>query len=161
MQPMRHLALAVALAAGVSTAALAHHAGEVVQAGSVVVSHAWMVANADMAHASGVYLTLDNRGDSADRLVAAEAELAGRAVFQAQTLGTDGTLRVQDIAAVQIQPNQVLTLQPGVAWIELEGLQRVLAPGETFELELTFEKGGEAEILVHVEEAKGLGKPAS
>ena len=32
----------------------------------------------------------------------------------------------------------------------------MFAPGETFELELAFEKGGEAEVLVHVEEAKRL-----
>jgi copper(I)-binding protein len=158
---MRHLALAAALAAGLSTAALAHHDEEVVQAGAVIVSHAWMVANADMAHATGVYLTLDNRGTNADRLVAAEAEFAGRAVFQAQTLAADGTLQVQDVTAVRIEPNQVLTLQPGVAWIELEGLQRVYAPGEAFELELTFEKGGKAEIVVHVEKARGPGEPAA
>lgn len=158
---MRRLALAAALSVGVAAAAWAHHAGEVVQAGSVVVSHAWMVANADMAHATGVYLTLDNRGDAADRLTGVAVEFADHAAFQAQTLGADGTLQIQDIAAVAIQPGQVLTLQPGVAWIELQGLKRVFAPGETFELELAFEKGGEAEVLVHVEEAKDRGKPAS
>jgi copper(I)-binding protein len=68
---------------------------------------------------------------------------------------------VQDVTAVRIQPNQVLTLQPGVAWIELEGLQRVYAPGETFELALTFEKGGRAEIVVHVEKARGPGEHAA
>ena len=52
---------------------------------SVVVSHAWMVANADMAHATGVYLTLDNRGDAADRLTGAAVEFADHAAFQAQT----------------------------------------------------------------------------
>jgi copper(I)-binding protein len=158
---MRRLALAAALSVGVAAAAWAHHAGEVAQAGSVVVSHAWTVANADMAHAGGVYLTLDNRGEAADRLTGAAVEFADRAVFQAQALGADGTLEVQDIAAVAVQPGQVLTLQPGVAWIELQGLKRVFAPGETFELELLFEKGGEAEVLVHVEEAKDRGKPAS
>jgi copper(I)-binding protein len=158
---MRHLILAAALSVGVAASALAHHAGEVVQAGSVVVSHGWMIANADMAHANGVYLTLDNQGQEADRLVAAKVEFAPRAVFQAQTLGADGTLKVQDIAAIQVRPNQVVTLQPGVVWIELEGLQRVFAPGETFELELTFEKGGEAEVMVQVEDRPREGKPAS
>jgi periplasmic copper chaperone A len=158
---MRRLALAAALSVGVAAAAWAHHAGEVVQAGSVVVSHAWTVANADMAHATGVYLTLDNRGETADRLTGAAVDFADSAVFQAQALGADGTLEVQDVAAVAVQPGQVLTLQPGVAWIELQGLKRVLAPGETFELELVFGKGGEAEVLVRVEEAKGRGKPAS
>jgi copper(I)-binding protein len=161
---MRRLLIAAALAGGVASAAWAHHPGEgigdTVQAGAVVVSHAWMVAPADTAHAAAVYLTLENGGDVADRLVAAETEIAAGTVFQAQTLAPDGTLKVQDVAALQVAPSQALTLQPGVAWIELEGLQRALVPGESFHLELAFERGGKVEVLVHVEpEAKG--KPAS
>lgn len=159
---MRRLAIAAALALGVVGPVLAHHAGETVEAGDIVVSHAWMVANADMAHASAVYLTLDNRGSAPDRLISAKVDFAAQATFQAQALQTDGTLAVTDIAAVQVQPNQVLTLQPGAVWIELVGLERVFAPGEHFELELVFEKGGEADVIVEVEPApRGGDKPAS
>lgn len=156
---MRRLAFAAMLSVGVAASALAHHAGETAQAGDVLVSHAWMTANADMAHGAAVYLTLDNRGAAPDRLTSAKVEFAANARFQAQAMGSDGTLQVQDVKAVQVQSGQVLTLQPGTVWIALEGLQRVLAPGETFPLELTFERGGETDVLVHVER-RSEGRPS-
>jgi copper(I)-binding protein len=154
--PMRKLLLSSALfSLGLAYPAIAHHDGEIHKLGDLVVSHAWMRENPGMAHATAVYLTIDNQGSEADRLVGAEVDFADEAVFQAQTMGADGTLEVRDVSGVKIQPDQVLTLKPGVVWIELEGVRRTFRHGEHFDMTLTFEKAGTVEIEVAIEPAGG------
>ncbi len=131
---------------------LAHHVGEMWQAGDVVVSHAWTYENAEMEHAMNVYLSLDNQGLSADKLVAAAASFADSTHFQAQVLSADGTLELREITAIQVNPGQALTLQPGAVWIELESVHQTFEHGEHFDLVLTFENSGTVEIEVEVEE---------
>ncbi len=153
---MRKLLLSTAvLSLGMASAVLAHHAGEIEQAKNLVISHAWMHENADMAHSSAVYLTIDNQGTEADRLIGAEVEFADRASFQAQVLSAEGVLAVQDIKALQIEPGQVLTLKPGVAWIELESVQQTFLHGDHFDMVLTFEKAGPVEVEVVIEPVDG------
>ena len=88
---MRHIILAGLLTAGLATTAQAHHPGEgeVYEAGDIIVSHAWTYENEAAAHANHVYLTLDNQGGEADRLVKAEVAFAG----QGRVPGSDARLR--------------------------------------------------------------------
>lgn len=149
---MHRLLLSSAIVAvGLTAPVFAHHAGEIARVGDLVVSHAWMHENADMAHSSSVYLTIDNEGDAADRLVAAEVEFADAVVFQAQTVSADGVLEVRDVNAFQVNAGQVLTLKPGVAWIELESVQRAFEHGEHFDMTLTFERAGTVAVEVEIE----------
>ena len=149
---MRNLLFSSALLSlGLACPAVAHHAGETSQLSKLVISHAWMHENAEMAHSTSVYLTIDNQGTEADKLIGAEVDFADRAVFQAQTVGADGVLAVQDIRGINIDPDQVLTLKPGVVWIELESVHRTFEYGEHFDMTLTFQKAGRVEIEVEIE----------
>ena len=139
--------LALALVGSVQ----AHHEGEIVKAGDLIVSHAWMHENAGTAHSSAVYLTIDNQGDEADRLIAAEVDFAHRVAFQAQTVDAEGVLEVRDLAAIKVNPGQVLTLKPSVVWIELESVQQTFLEGDHFDMTLTFENAGTVEIEVEIE----------
>jgi copper(I)-binding protein len=152
---MRKLLLSSALfSLGLASPAIAHHDGEIHKLGDLV-SHAWMRENPGMAHATAVYLTIDNQGAAADRLIGAEVDFADEAVFQAQTMGADGTLEVRDVSGIRIEPDQVLTLKPGMVWIELESVRRVFGHDEHFDMTLTFEKAGAVEIVVDIEPAGG------
>jgi periplasmic copper chaperone A len=82
-------------------------------------------------------------------------------VMQAQAIGGDGTLAVQDVAAIAVQPGQVLTLQPGAIWLELEGVQRAFVDGQHFHMTLVFETAGAVEIDVWVNEADDHDDAAS
>jgi copper(I)-binding protein len=149
---MRKFLLAsAALSLGLASPLAAHHEGETTKAGSLVISHAWMYENAGMGHSTSVFLTIDNQGEAADRLIAAEAAFADHAVLQAQTLSPEGVLEVKDVAAVQVNPGQVLTLKPGVVWLELESVHQTFEHGEHFDLTLTFEKAGRVEVEVEIE----------
>ncbi len=150
---MRNLIIAAGMAIMATGAAWAHHAGDTYAVGDLVVSHAWAYETAGAGHSTKVYLTIQNDGAEADRLIAAAVDFAGRVVMQAQAIGADGTLAVQDVAAVAVQPGQVLTLQPGAIWLELEGVQRMFVDGQHFHMNLTFETAGTVEIDVWVNEA--------
>jgi len=150
---MRNLLVGAAMTVMAAGAAIAHHAGDTYPVGDLVVSHAWTYETAAAGHATKVYLTIMNNGAEADRLLDARVDFAPRTVIQAQVIGADGTLAVQDVAAVGIEPGQSLTLQPGAMWLELEGVQRRFAHGQHFHMDLTFEQAGSVEIDVWVEEA--------
>ena len=147
-KPLSVCTLAAALLA---PPALAHHAGERLQAGDVAVSHAWMRPNAAMAHAGAVYLTLENTGDAPDRLVAAEAAFATGVVFVAPVIDDGGVLTEREVEAIRVLPGQTLTLGPGGPHLVFQGLQRRFAAGEHVDVTLTFERGGEVAIEVEVE----------
>jgi copper(I)-binding protein len=144
--------LAATLLAATATCAYAHHDGERYQVGALIVSHAYMYENAATAHATKVYLTIENTGDEADRLVGATVDFATKVVFEGQAVDGEGTLSVTEVKAIGIAPGQTLTLQPGAIWIELEGVKKTFEHGEHFDMTLTFEKAGTVEIEVEIEE---------
>ena len=144
--------LAAALLAATATYAYAHHDGERFKVGDLMVSHAYTYENAASAHATRVYLTIENTGAEADRLIGAAVDFAAKVVFEGQTVDGEGTLAVTEVTAFGIAPGQTLTLQPGAMWIELEGVKQAFEHGEHFDMTLTFEKAGTVEIEVEIEE---------
>ena len=148
---MKARLLGLTLAAGLANSAAAHHAGEVVSASDLQVSHAWTFEVAAMAHAVDVYLTIDNQGDAPDRLIAASVDFADEVEIQAPVV-EDGVLRTATVQAVKIAPGQTLTFQPGGIHLVLQSVQRTFEHGQHFDLALTFERAGTVEVEVEIEE---------
>jgi periplasmic copper chaperone A len=162
---MKAQLLGLTLAAGLATSALAHHAGEIVAAGDLRISHAWTYEVAKMAHAVDVYLTIDNKGGSADRLIAASVDFSDEVQIQAPVL-ENGVLKTTTVQAVEIAPGQTLTFQPGGVHLVLQSVQRTFEHGQHFDLALTFEKAGSVQVEVEIEEPadgddQGGHKPAA
>jgi hypothetical protein len=159
---MRNLIIGAGMAVMAAGAAMAHHDGDTFPVGEIVVSHAWTYETSGAGHAGKVYLTIQNNGADADRLLQASVDFAPTVVMQAQAVDGEGTLAVQNLSAIRIEPGQVLTLQPGAIWLELEGVQLAYTDGELFHMDLVFETAGAVEIDVLVEEAdEHLGEPAT
>ena len=148
---MKARLLGLLLAAGLTSSALAHHAGERATAGDLSVSHAWTVEVAALAHAVDVYLTIENRGGAPDRLIAAAVDFADEVEIQAPVV-EDGVLKTATVRAVEIAPGQTLTFQPGGVHLVLQSVQRTFEHGQHFDLTLTFERAGSIEVEVEVEE---------
>jgi periplasmic copper chaperone A len=148
---MKARLLGLTLAAGLASSAAAHHAGEVVSASDLQVSHAWTFEVAAMAHAVDVYLTIDNEGDAPDRLIAASVDFAAEVEIQAPVV-EDGVLKTATVQAVEIAPGQTLTFQPGGVHLVLQSVQRTFEHGQHFDLLLTFERAGAIEVEVEIEE---------
>jgi periplasmic copper chaperone A len=145
---------AVALAAALlASPALAHHAGDIFQAGDMVVSHAWTQETSGTSHAIEVFVTVSNEGSNADRLIGATTSFTNRGVFQAPVLNASGSLAVTEVPALEIAPGQSITLQPGGIRVVLPNVQREYGAGSHFHMTLEFETAGMVEIDVKVDEA--------
>jgi len=107
----------------------------------------------------GAYLTLENTGGSADRLVSVISPVAQSAAIH--TMRMDGDImRMREAGELPLAPAAKVEMKPGMGYhIMLTGLKQPLQAGGTFPMTLTFEKAGKVEVSVAVDgkEAKPAG----
>jgi copper(I)-binding protein len=105
------------------------------------------------------YLTLENTGDSADRLVGVASPIAQST--EIHTMRMDGdVMRMREAGELPLAPAAKVEMKPGMGYhIMLNGLKQPLQAGATFPITLTFEKAGKIEVPVVVggKQAKPAG----
>jgi periplasmic copper chaperone A len=134
----------------------AAHAAEV-KAGDLVISGAWSRATPGGAKVAGGYLTIENKGTAADRLVAGSAEVAGR--FEIHEMSMDnGVMKMRPLdKGLPIEPGKTVKLAPGSFHLMLEDLKSPLKQGDHVPVTLQFEKAGQVQVTLDVE---GIGAKA-
>jgi copper(I)-binding protein len=106
----------------------------------IEVTKAWARATPPGASVGAVYLTIANRGGTADRLVSVASPAAQSAMLHQTT--EDGGVSTMREAEGSISPQSTLDMRPGGAHIMLMGLTGPLKAGETVEVTLQFENSG-------------------
>jgi copper(I)-binding protein len=105
------------------------------------------------------YLTLENTGGSADRLVSVSSPVAQSA--EIHTMRMDGdVMRMREAGELPLAPAAKVEMKPGMGYhIMLNGLKQPLQEGASFPMTLTFEKAGKVEVPVVVDgkQAKPAG----
>jgi periplasmic copper chaperone A len=139
------------LAAGL--AALPALAADQYRLESLRIDHPFARATPPGAKTGGVFLTVDNAGNTADRLVRASTPVAA-AVALHQVVLDNGVMRMRAVPSVEVIPGGRLELTPSGYHLMLLDLKQPLKAGERFPLTLTFEHGGSILISVGVE---GMG----
>jgi periplasmic copper chaperone A len=129
------LALALTAAALVSFALKADGA-----AGGIVVTGAWARATPPGATTGALYVTIENRGGTTDRLLSVASPAAGSTMLHT-TLEESGVSKMRESDG-GIAPGAVLQMKPGGTHVMLMGLASPLKEGETISLTLSFEKAG-------------------
>lgn len=121
------------------------------------LSDAWARETVSGQTATAAYLTIENRGESADRLVAVTAPAPARASLH-MTRRDQGIARMRPIeGGLEIPPGETVTLEPGGAHIMVQGLAEPLRSGETLRLTLRFTRTGERALAVPVQTAGATG----
>jgi len=133
------LALALTAAALVSFALKADGA-----AGVIVVVEAWARATPPGATTGAVYVTIENRGGAADRLLSVKSPAAGAAMLH-ETIEESGVSKMRETDG-GIAPGAALEMKPGGAHIMLIGLTGPLKEGDTISVTLDFEKAGDMTV---------------
>ena len=147
---IRFISVAALLAA--SSASLAHD----YTAGDLHLGHPWTRATPPGAPTAAGFLTIENPGDAADRLLGGSTEVADRVEIHEMSMA-NGVMTMRRLdEGLSIPPGGAVALEPGGYHLMLIGLGAPLAPGDTVPLTLTFERAGEVAVELTVE-AIGVG----
>ncbi|MCG8357738.1 MAG: copper chaperone PCu(A)C [Kiloniellales bacterium] len=122
---------------------------------SIMLHKPW--ARASMANRpAAAYLMIDNRGDQADRLVAAATPAAGRVELHTHIMEGD-VMKMRQVEAIEVPAGDSVALEPGGLHIMLFDLDPPLKEGDSFPLTLTFEKAGALTATVAVQAMGAMG----
>ncbi|MFM2130329.1 MAG: hypothetical protein RL477_1875 [Pseudomonadota bacterium] len=125
-----------------------------VTAGSLVVSRPWARATVGTSRPGGAYLTIVNKGTTADRLLRAETPVAAMCELH-RSIMDGGMMRMTPIEAIEIPPGGEVKFAPGGLHLMLMGLREPLAAGKPVPLTLIFEKAGRVSVELAVEPLGG------
>ena len=123
------------------------------------LSNAWARATAPGQQSAAAYVTIANEG-GADRLIGVAAlGTAGSASLHSSS-SAGGVMRMRMSEAVDIPAHGRTVLSPGGLHIMLMSLKQPLRAGQSFRLNLKFERTGERPIAVTVIDASSEGPNA-
>jgi copper(I)-binding protein len=121
-----------------------------VKAGDLVISQPWSRAAPKGAEMANSYLTVENKGTTADRLMGGSADIAEKIEIQ-QVSYVGGGLTLNPIeAGLAIAPGEKLLLAPGGYFLALEKLKTPLKRGSKQLISLQFEKAGKVDVMFDV-----------
>ena len=147
----------LAVFSGVLLAGAVHAAGYKVGNISITDPHARPTVPGQPGGAA--YLTLENTGGVADRLLGAASPAAQST--EIHTMRMDGdVMRMREVGELPLPPAAKVEMKPGMGYhIMLNGLKQPLQAGATFPMTLTFEKAGKVEVrfVVDGRQAKPAG----
>ena len=146
----KSLALALALLA---PAAIGHKH----EKGDIEVRHPWSRASPPGAKVGVAYMEIRNRAGQADKLLAASTPIA-RAVEMHVTQRDGEVMKMRQVQAFEIPARERYELRPGGSHLMLIDLERPLKKGERLAMRLRFERAGELEIELEVQE-QGARRP--
>ncbi len=139
-----------------SVAAFAHE----YEKGAIFVDHPWARITYSTVTPGAVYFEIENRGETEDRLLSARTEIAEAVEIHKSVHDEDGVVSMKMLKeGMTIPVGEKISFEEGAYHVMLIGLKKPLLEDDKFPLTLTFEKAGEIEVMIHVENrmAKGHG----
>ncbi|MCK1733234.1 copper chaperone PCu(A)C [Bradyrhizobium sp. 138] len=153
MSKTRQTLLAIAILLSCSATAFADD----VKAGELVISQAWSRATPGGAKVAGGYLTIENKGTAADRLVSVSADIAGKSEIHEMAMD-NGVMKMRPLdKGLAIDPGKAVKLAPGGNHLMLQELKGPFKQGDKVPVTLQFEKAGKVAVSLDVQ---GVGAQA-
>jgi hypothetical protein len=119
--------------------------------GEIQVRHPWSRATPPGAKVAVGYMEIRNRGSQPDRLLSVSAAVAQRVEMHV-TQREGEVMKMRQVQSFQIPARERLALRPGGSHLMLVDLAQPLEKGERFTMTLRFERAGELEIELEVQE---------
>ena len=140
----------------ITVPALAHE----YTAGELQIGHPYARSTPPGARTAGAYLSIENKGKSAERLVKASSPAAGAVTLHSMSM--DGEImRMRAIPSIAVAPGAVVKLAPGGLHIMLEDIKRPLKKGDKIPMTLHFERAGEVKVELQIQDAAAASPPAA
>jgi len=126
--------------------------------GSIEIVQPWSRATPSTAPSAGGFLTLTNKGNAPDRLIAIETPAAKQAEIHEMKM--DGAvMRMRELEnGVVLPPGQTIELKPGGYHVMFIGLKAPFVKDQNVSATLVFEKAGRIDIEFQVD-ALGATQP--
>lgn len=151
------LALTALLCAVFTPAAFAHD----VKAGALEIDHPWSRATAGQAANGAAFMTITNKGATADKLVAAATPAAAKVELHTHVMD-GGVMRMREVeGGIDLPAGATVALAPGGLHVMLLGLAQPLKEGEMVPMTLTFRDAGTVAVKVKVESVGFTGAGAA
>ena len=127
--------------------------------GSIEIALPWSRATPSTAPSAGGFLTLTNKGNTPDRLIAIETPAAKQAEIHEMKM--DGAvMRMRELEnGVVLPPGQTVELKPGGYHVMFMGLKAPFVKDQKVPATLVFEKAGRIDIEFQVD-ALGATQPS-
>lgn len=138
------------IAAAVSLLALPAAAQDY-KLGSLEITTPWTRATAPTARTGGGFMTITNKGTTADRLVSARSTVSDK--VEIHEMQMDGSvMRMRELAkGLDIPPGATVMLKPGSYHIMFMELKAPLAKDAKVPVTLVFEKAGSIDVQLDVQ----------
>ncbi|UHD47109.1 copper chaperone PCu(A)C [Aureimonas altamirensis] len=129
-------------------------------AGSLHIDHPWSRATPPTANVGAGYMTIQNKGPEADRLVGASTPAAQTVEIHFMEMA-NGVMKMRAVPeGLEIPAGGEAALAPGGYHFMLVGLEKPLTEGEKVPLELQFEKAGTVSVELAVGPIGGGSGPS-
>jgi periplasmic copper chaperone A len=113
------------------------------------VKDAWARPSSTAVGVAGAFMTIENSGREADRLIAARSDVA-ETVELHETVIEGEVMKMRPVSEIVAPAGGEVTLKPGSFHIMLLGLTRDVQVGERIRLTLEFAGSGEVEVEAEV-----------
>lgn len=124
------------------------------------ITDPWTRATPPRARTAGGFVTIENTGDTPDRLVAVASPIAGRVEIHEMRMDNGTMIMRPTEGGIEIPAGGKATLAPGGLHIMFMDLKEGFVEGTKVPVTLTFENGGDVEAFFPVE-ALGASGPTA
>ena len=121
------------------------------KAGSLEIKNPWARATPKGAAVAGGYMTIINRGTTADRLIGGSSPVAGK--FEMHEMKVEqGVMRMRPLTqGLEIKPGATVEFRPGSYHLMFLQLKAPFEQGKNVKGTLVFEKAGTVEVEYAIE----------
>lgn len=117
----------------------------------IAIHRPWARETAPAQTVGGGFVTLANKGSLEDRLISAEASVAGQVQLHTMIMDS-GIMRMRQVQdGIRIPAKGTVTLRPGGFHLMFMQLKRPLRQGESFPVTLHFQRAGRITVRFAVQ----------
>jgi len=125
--------------------------------GSIHITQPWARATPKGAKSGAGYMTITNKGTTADRVNCVSSDASAQCQIHSMTM-EGGVMKMRPVeGGLEIKPGETVTLAPGGFHVMLVTLKHPLETGQTVKATLKFEKAGTVDVEYSV---VAIGAPA-
>jgi periplasmic copper chaperone A len=130
------------------------------KAGDLVISQAWSRATPNGAKIGAGYLTIENKGATADKLVGVSGDVSPRIEVHEMSMN-NGVMKMRPVdGGLTIDPGKTVKLAPSGYHLMIMDLKSPLKQGDKLPLTLQFEKAGKVAVTLDVQGVGAQGPGA-